>query len=297
MCASVLKAGPVYTVSASGFTTTDRFTWSNPLEFSYVTYSNGAKSVTGSGSSAWETLGIPRKVAADGAASGSAFAGPGVLQASAGSLAFVLADQPYLPAASASFSAEFDDDLTPVSSTLPIGSPISVHFTIHLDFTSTGASNREIWGDLGHVHANFWFGGTPPAFPQKFVALNFTPVFAPSLPKSGVYDYGLDVTGTVGSPMAVSAFLGVDTLDYAGPDVGLSTHTAIDASHTLRLFADPSTPDFQLTSDSGHNYSLNPNPEGAVPEPASLTLWGIGMTIVAGWRFARRKSDACAMRR
>lgn len=54
---------------------------------------------------------------------------------------------------------------------------------------------------------------------------------------------------------------------------------AMDAGNTARLYFDVLTPGASLVSQSGHDYSVS-----AVPEPASLALWAMGLVGLIGYR-------------
>jgi len=64
-----------------------------------------------------------------------------------------------------------------------------------------------------------------------------------------------------------------------------------DPSFTVEIFV--INPDPNQTRAAFSEVTI----DSTVPEPASLTLLGVGMTIVAELRMARRKWDACATRR
>jgi hypothetical protein len=57
---------------------------------------------------------------------------------------------------------------------------------------------------------------------------------------------------------------------------------AMDAGNTARLYFDVLTPGASLVSQSGHDYSVS-----AVPEPASLALWALGLVGLIGYRRLR----------
>ncbi len=80
----------------------------------------------------------------------------------------------------------------------------------------------------------------------------------------------------VGDTIPVYLSVGASAQDYVTSGDGHFYQTHIDASHTIKLFVDPTTPGVVLTSDSGHNY--------AIPEPASLGMLTLGLALVAmGW--------------
>ena len=160
---------------------------------------------------------------------------------------------------SASAFAGFFDTLMITSESLAVGAPARLLVEIDLSYTLEG--------------------GTCSAIVQGFVD---GPTGRGRLAVSdgagdcGSADYTVSepFVGVVGQEFALNAYLTAA--------VGAFTPGAADASHTLRFFLTP-LDDFTYTAASGRDYSR----PGTVPEPATVVMCGLGMSLLAARRRRR----------
>lgn len=184
----------------------------------------------------------------------------------------------------ASFVVSFDDTATVLSSTLPVGTPVT------LDFTGEMASSVSVTGLPNYNHGGVLYEGFIRDL-STGTSTNFTltndRVFGPT-PAGGV------VTRTLATVVGHELeFIGRLSL---GGELQLvfdetEASAAVDAAHTAHLYFHPSpSSDVTLLTASGHNYAI-PEPSGVVLILCAGMLLGWPMVRASRWRKALHRRD------
>jgi hypothetical protein len=182
---------------------------------------------------------------------------------------------PLAQGAVAGGEAMFSDLLRVRSDSLSFGTPVVLRFSQLV---------------IGSFHAGT--DGLALASVDSGLSLN-TGQFTTYSAGAGVTGSGYSESVTDSGPLFVNMTVGtafrLDGLLRTNAIVGTTNAVWSDYSNTAHYYADPVTPGVYLTSDSGHDYS-SPGASPAVPEPASLSLAGLGLLSLFGygWRHRRR---------
>ena len=205
--------------------------------------------------------------AAIGLASSSAFVTDGVMgaDATAGSLG-----SGGINGQTAMGNALFVDTLTLISSSLSVGTSVSLQAFLGLSATTTGPSDPF----LGCGQAN---GTLSKSVPGGFVMV----ASAQETNCVGSTDFNNvgTITAAIGDDVTVQAQLIATAYGRAGGE------GSVDA--TLRMFLIP-IGDFSYTTLSGNSY-LRATTPAPVPEPGALSLFALGLAGAASRRFRTRK--------
>jgi hypothetical protein len=170
------------------------------------------------------------------------------------------------------------------------------------------------WLVSGSTLSTASFGGASDAFMTIDVATSFFPPLSPFGGNQGELNTGsihgggfYEATGNVGGPLAfvfgkpvtvrITSIVDVRTDsgggDFLGGAIADFSHTAT-LSHigVTDLFGNPVS-DFEITASSGTQYDANgvhfSDTNGAVPEPSSIILWGIGTLFLTVVGLRRRR--------
>lgn len=274
-----------FQVTADGWTSLDGGATKDLDSLAYVDNADGSRSVSGSGVSSAGTIGAGAETTHYGAGALLASAGPGVLKVKVDSLAFVNALPFYQPRVFSSASAVMQDAFEVTSATLAPGTMTDYAITMSVDidhnspiyykpegfphgtfflalyYGTNGGYNLNLPVDFGGPSAS-WPIGTNVSFTQTFTG-----------------------QALVGSKVPVYLSIGASAQEWVTGGDGFIYQTHIDASKTIKLFVDSSTPGVDLVSDSGHDYSLL-----AVPEPSTLSLASLALITMVGFRASRRRA-------
>jgi hypothetical protein len=164
------------------------------------------------------------------------------------------------------------DQLTIVSPTLPVGTPVVLNGEMPLNFTGSCGADQPLPFQLQTLWTSLV--ATGPVTQTRFRVLC-----------SGIPSFTINsrIGDTLNIGMSLEGMLSHNAFgDYLG---------GLNALHTLDLTLVPSTPDFSYVTASGNNFM--PTADVAVPEPASLLLMTTGLiglaTRGARSRTARRR--------
>jgi hypothetical protein len=171
--------------------------------------------------------------------------------------------------------AFFYDSGTLTSSTLPMGTSVTVETvaTITGGFAGTGASGQGYFV----IYRNGFFapgttGPIPFALGPGFGAVSFP------------LTLGFNVGDTVGIFMTIEA----NASAVNRPSTPSGYEAIADMESTGKFFLDVATPGVDFNAASGHIYA-------AVPEPSIFVLWSAGIALLAVSTFRRRRSKACLL--
>jgi hypothetical protein len=185
-----------------------------------------------------------------------------------GAYTFAATEDPYTRdyVATADASARFRDLLTITSSTLPIGTPVDVLFTMALAGTvdATGGATS------GYARSDYLAASTM----SIGSGLGSISLRVEGVDTQNHQPYDLTrqllVSSHVGDRLALDAFLQVHAW------AALEGTTVTDFAHTAHFYGDASIPGVSLFGQTGHEYG---SAVSAVPEPGSLCLLGTGLLL------------------
>ncbi|HTI52100.1 MAG TPA: PEP-CTERM sorting domain-containing protein [Planctomycetaceae bacterium] len=284
-----VAANAEYEVFGSGYSSMDYGITQTPFDITTVTNSDGSKSITGSGFNQQATIGSPVIISAFSGGSVDAYAGAGILRARIDTSALIAGVVSWQPQVSASVGAKITDTLLVESNTLVVGTPVAFTYTMHIDGQTNAPTYYTGFGyPQGTVYASFAGDGLNPTL------LTWPPPFAPTtgVPAAINLDIPFTISTTVGSTLNFQFGLSLSSFNRANFGYGDTQRTLMDFSHTMQLFADPTTNNFWLSSQSGHNYAtgapIDPSP---VPEPSTWILaFSFGLTALVSRRIRRRRA-------
>ncbi len=171
----------------------------------------------------------------------------------------------------ASLSAFFQDQITVVSSALPVDTPVDLLFTLVLDSKATG--NCAVGGNIAAVDTSF--GATGPGTLTSLGLQNSTcQPAATSQSVTGIAQTFVGATLSIEGSFVASSIAG-------GLTDGTKLVNVADAAHTSKFFVDSLTPGASYTSASGVSY-LEPA-ASSVPEPHTfgmIVLASVGLLIL-----------------
>jgi len=162
------------------------------------------------------------------------------------------------------------DTLTLISSSLSVGTSVSLQAFLGLSATTTGPSDPL----LGCGEANGTLSQSVPGGSVLVASARETNC-------AGGIDFNNvgTITAAIGDDVTVQAQLLATAFGRAGGE------GSVDAA--LRMFLVP-IGDFSYTTLSGNSYLQTTTP-APVPEPATLSLLGLGLAGAAARRFRRRR--------
>ena len=170
--------------------------------------------------------------------------------------------------------ASSSDSTTVTSPTLPVGTPVTRHFSMGVSGTLTSPNVSAGGAYESFAYATFSI--------VDYYNSNNTLYLSYDSETSTAVLAG-DINCNVGDLLTLSMLMEVTT--YVSGDY-LFTHpdtSTVDFSHTIQFFGDSGTPGTSLVSASGYDYT-------AVPEPSTLAMFGLGMISLAGCRLRKRLS-------
>lgn len=268
-------------------------TLQTPITVTEGTLPQGGMSVSGAGSTVGQ-LGNGDVTATSGV-SGMAEASYGLLRARVDGNLFASSanplDEPFLQGV---FGAGFGDTLVVSSSTLPVGSPVTLQMTMSFNVViseNQGAMffiQYELGNSAGQV-VDFQRSSQPfSSIPAQVFGFTHPVTFA----------------DTVGDTLRLSSMLNVGIYQYfdgqsyqSGPLAGsyIYNQPSVDASHTSKVFLDSLTSGVDIVAASGHDYGTPP--VSPVPEPAEAPLMLLGLAALVGVRrLPRHRSIGAACR-
>lgn len=174
-------------------------------------------------------------------------------------------------------TATFRDTLTLFSNSLADGTTVSLLFTLALTGT-TSSTNFLTDGCRAHIDASLIVD--PDGLANETQVQGFINSNPCTDPDTTNIDFV--VQANIGDEVAVAATLTA----FASARFG-ATATAT-ATNTLRFFANPQGA-FSYTTASGNSYLTPPTNPAAVPEPASVLLFGTGIVAAGLRRFRARR--------
>jgi hypothetical protein len=170
--------------------------------------------------------------------------------------------------------AKFSDDLLITSESLPLGTPVSIQFTMNLEGTTLFDSFSSLPSNTGLDSSIFLIG-----------QVNGTGHVYHELHRYGrAVNVTGDTTFTVGSAVGASLTLaGTLDINVRSDFQSLANSGLSDYLNSAKFFATPADPAITIVSASGHNYSAIPEP-GQAALVVGAALGGLGL-----WRTARQR--------
>jgi hypothetical protein len=185
--------------------------------------------------------------------------------------------------------AEYFDEVTATSATLPFGTLVHGELTLTADFVASSSvvSNTEGLPEFATaaVTASASLNGmnSQLACAAAVVGPETTCGPGPEVVLVGDFLIGTKYN-LVGDLAAFSGAQGTSAAIQGMDDDGFA-HATVNAFHTASVFLTP-LGDFQFVAESGHDYSRPVN----VPEPRTLTLLAFGLTAMGLMRIRRKSS-------
>ena len=172
--------------------------------------------------------------------------------------------------------AKFADDLLITSETLPLGTPVSVQFSMSLEGTTLFDSFSSLPSNSGLDSSIFLIGQV-----SGWGARTYHELHRYGRAVSVTGDPSFTVDSAVGATLTLVGTLDINVRSdfQPGASSGLS-----DYLNSARFFVAADSPEVSLVSASGHDYSVIPEPEHyALAVAGALGLFGL-------WRRCRRTS-------
>lgn len=149
------------------------------------------------------------------------------------------------------------DYLTVTSGNLPIGTPVSLNFLMHLSGTFSTP--------------NFQIGGSYQAFASALMTSNSSlgSVYKQYQNTGSLAPFDLTATMMAKVGEKISIGYSLDAMTYVSGYATVAHQATVDFSSTAKLNVWSSDPNVTLLAQSGHNYA-------PVPEPASFAALAVG---------------------
>jgi hypothetical protein len=175
----------------------------------------------------------------------------------------------------------WDDDFTATSNILPFGSPVDYQFTISLD--SAISINFPCGGPAGAIASLVGNNGAAGIISHRACG-----------PSDGASALTVIHT-TVGARLPLSGEMSLSASVGSSPSSRPHNIATVNAIDTGKFFVDPVGPNYSYRTASGVTYFSPSAPPGPnpIPEPSTLSLVALGMTVLG----ARRLRERLAHRR
>ncbi|MCW5558978.1 MAG: hypothetical protein KIT22_14250 [Verrucomicrobiae bacterium] len=146
--------------------------------------------------------------------------------------------------------ATFSDELTITSATLPLGTPVSLQFTMQLDGTTQFDPPTTL---ANYLDSNIYLTGQAAGFGHNYIEHHRS-----GRPVAITGDNQFTLNSTVGSTFG---FVGRLHIDVRSDFLSVPSSALSDYLASAKFFAMPSSSDVSIVSASGHDYAIIPEPQ------------------------------------